>query len=368
MAIDHSTQPPASRPCGGGVSQRSPVSCVHVLGHPALPLDVASAPADAQVFNCANFCKMLSGAGLPFVYYGLPGSQIPDGGELDSVGTPTGVWEHGNSWHRQYSSRLDDLLGRRLPNHCPESQIIVSLYGCAQSDLQSPDRCGVPVIEAMVGYDHCWAPYRVFPSYAHQHAIYTDTSGVVQDSIWFDTVIPHFVDPDDYRISGQDGGYALFLGRSAPDKGLHIAEYVCREAGVPLRAVHDGVTGAEKTELLAHAVAVFMPTIYIEPFGYVAVEAQMCGVPAITTDWGAFCETVEQGRTGFRCRTAAEFLTALRRAPRLDPGYIRERAVRLFSIDAVTPAYLAYFDFVRDVHFGDGFRAEHALRLPFSNA
>jgi glycosyltransferase involved in cell wall biosynthesis len=110
-------------------------------------------------------------------------------------------------------------------------------------------------------------------------------------------------------------------------------------------------------------VAVLMPSLYLEPFGYVAIEAQMCGTPAITTDWGAFPETVEQGVGGFRCRTRAEFLAALAAAPALDRGEIRRRAVARFGIETVGPQYLAYFDFVWRVH-QDGYSAADAIRLP----
>jgi len=337
--------------------------CIHVLGHPTRPLDVPAAPADAQVFNCHNFCLLLARAGVPFVYYGLSGSRLPAGGELADVGDPTGPWEYGNDWHREYTHRLDALLSECIPRH-PEPQIIVSLYGCAQADIEAPERFGLPVVEAMVGYDHCWAPYRVFPSYAHQHAIYARGEEHVVRYMWFDTVIPHFVDADAYRVSPERDQYVLYLGRNAPNKGVGLAEDLCLRAGLEFRRVHDGVWGEEKTELISRAVAVIMPTVYVEPFGYVAVEAQMCGVPAVTTDWGAFVETVEHGRTGFRCRTAAEFLEALRRAPELDPHRIRDRAVRLYSIEAVTPAYLAYFRFVLRVH-ADGYFADGALREPF---
>ncbi|NOY79764.1 MAG: glycosyltransferase family 4 protein [Kiritimatiellaeota bacterium] len=340
------------------------VGCVHVLGHPSRPLDVGAAPADAQVFNCRNFCLLLSRAGLRFVYYGLPGSRLPEsGGELVEIGEATGPWEYGNAWHREYTRRLDAALEERVSTAQDGRGIVVSLYGCAQADIATPERFGLPVIEAMVGYDHCWAPYRVFPSYAHQHVIYGKFGDELRESIWFDTVIPHFLDPVEYDIIEDKGDYALFLGRDAPDKGGAIAADICRRAGVPLRMIHDGLSGRDKTEMLARAVAVFMPTVYVEPFGYVAVEAQMCGVPVLTTDWGAFVETVEHGRTGFRCRTAAEFLAGLAAASDLDPDYIRARAVRRYSIQAVTPAYLAYFDFVCKVH-RNGYYAPEALRWP----
>ena len=331
---------------------------IHVLGHPALPLNIENAPGDAQVLNCHNFCLMLSQLGLPYIYYGCPGSKLPPGGAFVDSGKPTGKWSYRNKWHQIYNKRLTSRL-KKYAHLDGTPEIIASIYGAAQSDI---DPLGLPVIEAMVGYDHCWAPYRVFPSYAHQHTIYAQQPDFTAKNRFFDTVIPHFLDDTQYWPSDHPQDYLLFIGRDAPGKGLPIAQQAAEKAGLELKVVHNGCFGAAKTELLANARAVLMPTLYVEPFGYVAIEAQMCGTPIITTDWGAFAETVLHGLTGFRCRTQAEFVAAIGKIQRLDRNFIRDYALNHFSIKKIAPKYKAYFDFVWNVHKNGGYYADAAFR------
>lgn len=342
------------------VTSSNSIRHAHVLGHPCRPMDVDRAPADAQVRTCLSMCRLLARAEIPFTYYGLSGSVVPAPGDFVDLGEAEGEWAYRNDWHNTYSRRLDSALARRLARG-PVPAVVLSLYGAAHSDV---DPGPLPVIEPMVGYDHCWAPYRVFPSYAHQHVLYADPAPHIQDNKWFDTVIPHFLDPDEYWLGTRRDDYALYLGRDAPDKGVDIAREVCERAGVPLRCVHDGLYGRAKTETIGAARCVLAPTLYVEPFGYVAVEAQLCGVPVLTTDWGAFAETIAHGHSGFRCRTLAEFLEGMRLAPSLDRAAIRARAVERYSIDAVTPKYVRYFEFVWHVHTNGGYYAPEALRCP----
>ncbi len=325
-----------------------PIKRVHVFGHPIHPLDVSRQPADAQVFNCLNFCTLLERAGLPYVYYGMAGSRLPGGGEFVDLGEATGEWEYRNEWHAEYTRRANAAFAARTRTGQPE--LVVTLYGAAQADLVVDD---LPIVEAMIGYDHCCDAYRVFPSYAHQTALYTHYQDMVRETRFFDTVIPHFLDPDHYPLG---------TGQDAADKGIALAEDACAAAGIPLQKVHDGVWGEAKAQLLGDAAVVLMPTLYLEPFGYVAIEAQMCGTPVVTTDWGAFPETVEQGVTGFRCRTQAEFLAALAETSALDRSTIRHLAVERFGIEAVGAQYLSYFTFVWQVH-RDGYRAAGACRM-----
>ena len=343
----------------------APIRLVHVLGHPALPLDVAAAPGDAQVLNCRNLCLLLDALRIPYLYYGCPGSRLTsDLATLADCGKPTGRWSYRNAWHRLYNRRLTKRLARhaRLDG---QPELILSLYGAAQSDI---DPLGLPVIEPMVGYDHCWAPYRVFPSYAHQHTLYATQRDFTRITRHFDTVIPHFMPLSDFLLDdgapppykGED--FLLFIGRDAPDKGLSLARHAAEAAGLPLRVVHNGLFGQAKACLLARARAVLMPTLYVEPFGYVAIEAQLSGTPVITTDWGAFAETVIQGVTGFRCRTHAEFVRAILETPRLDRATIRESARRRFALESVAGAYESYFRFVWNVHHNGGYDAYGALR------
>ena len=109
-----------------------------------------------------------------------------------------------------------------------------------------------------------------------------------------------------------------------------------------------------------------MPTIYPEPFGYVAIESQMCGTPVITTDWGAFPETVIHGKTGFRCRTQADFLEAIRKATSLDRHFIRQSAIGRFSMEKIAPIYEKYILFVWNVFKNGGYYAQDAFSPTFT--
>jgi glycosyltransferase involved in cell wall biosynthesis len=83
-----------------------------------------------------------------------------------------------------------------------------------------------------------------------------------------------------------------------------------------------------------------------------AIEAQMAGTPAITTDFGAFTETVEHGKTGYRCRTLNEFVQAARYVGDLDPYYINLWAIKLYSMDEVRHQYQTYFLKLQDLWKG----------------
>jgi hypothetical protein len=70
------------------------------------------------------------------------------------------------------------------------------------------------------------------------------------------------------------------------------------------------------------------------------------------TDFGAQTETVEQGVTGLRCHTLEDYCEGIRMAQSnvFDRTYIRNRAVALYSLEAVGPKYEYAFRCIMDVY------------------
>jgi glycosyltransferase involved in cell wall biosynthesis len=146
------------------------------------------------------------------------------------------------------------------------------------------------------------------------------------DGRFFDDVIPLCFDASEFTYRGNEEKepFALYVGRLVPKKGLVIACKAAAAAGIPLKVIGHGdpalvTDGAEylgtpgmeeRNEWMSRASMLIAPTTYVEPFGSTVVEAQMAGTPAITTDFGGFVETVEQGRTGFRCTYMQELVDA----------------------------------------------------------
>lgn len=218
-------------------------------------------------------------------------------------------------------------------------------------------------VEFGVGYSGVFSSYRVFESQAWAHMHYGHAAAragkdVDADGQWFDAVIPGYLDPAQFPYRGKHrrgNDYYLFIGRLTDRKGFGIAQEVCQRIGARLVLAGSGerkgygefvgsVGPEERGDLMAGATAVFVPTQYIEPFGNVAIEAMACGTPVITTDWGAFTETVIHGVTGFRCRTLAEFCSAAEEVKRLDHQAIRRHVLRNYSLDVIGARYEAYFE------------------------
>jgi glycosyltransferase involved in cell wall biosynthesis len=137
-------------------------------------------------------------------------------------------------------------------------------------------------------------------------------------------VKPHFVDPDPGpRPDGEDGSYALFIGRLDPEKGAMVMidawrslsdiPLVVRGGGKLLPAVVEGIGNgtlrsvrtaprmddAELMSTLKRAKVLIWPSQgHYETFGLVAIEAFACGVPVIAARIGVAGEIVEHMHTG----------------------------------------------------------------------
>jgi glycosyltransferase involved in cell wall biosynthesis len=210
-------------------------------------------------------------------------------------------------------------------------------------------------VEFGVGYGGVFSKYRVFESYAWMHSIYAGWKNpTTADGQFFDAVIPGYLEPEMFPLGKGDGDYYLFIGRLIERKGFNIAQEVCERLGKRLILAGPGeqkgygefvgsVGPEQRAELMGGAIATFAPTLYIEPFGNVVIEAQACGTPTITTDWGAFTENNINGLTGYRCRTLQEFIDAAEKVKTLDRKKIREHSVGRYALDVIAKEYEDYF-------------------------
>lgn len=211
------------------------------------------------------------------------------------------------------------------------------------------------VVEFGVGYSGICHRYRVFESYAWRNYVYGQKGW---DGQFFDEVIPNYFEVADFPTF-EDAGrsdYFLFIGRLTEKKGWRVAQDVCQRLGKSLIVAGPGdfdgygkyvgtVGPRERGELMARAQAVFVPTLYVGPFEGVHIEANLCGTPVITTDFGVFSETVENGFNGQRCRVLADFMAAAEfyASSPVPYGEIARAARKKYATDVVAVQYERYF-------------------------
>ena len=156
-------------------------------------------------------------------------------------------------------------------------------------------------------------------------------------------VLPTFVDPDPGTGPG-DGGFALFVGRLAPEKGVRVLLDAWRTVGarMPLHIVGSGgplapeaaaadgaipgvrfrgrVERDELTGLMRRAAVLVFPSTWYEGTPRTIVEAFAAGTPVLASDIGSMRSMVEPEVNGqwFRAGDPADLarvVTALAAAP-----------------------------------------------------
>lgn len=119
------------------------------------------------------------------------------------------------------------------------------------------------------------------------------------------------------------------------------------------------ITGQNRCVFLSNAVALLMPSDFIEPFAGANAEAQLCGTPVISVDNGAFSETVVDGVTGYRCHTLNDFVNAVYNVKSLNRKVIRDRARKLYSLQACGAQYDLAFQKINALHREGWYETKH---------
>jgi GR25 family glycosyltransferase involved in LPS biosynthesis len=185
---------------------------------------------------------------------------------------------------------------------------------------------------------------------------------------WF--VIQNYFDAMEWPLSLTPKMNTVgFLGRIYDGKGCnviveiakrmpHVRFILCGQGDptkyltLPNIVYKPPISGMERGEYLGSLQALLAPTMFVEPFCGVVVEAQLCGTPAISVEYGAQTDTIEPFKTGLNCHTLQEFCTGVKLAVdgKFDRKYIRERAVRLYDMFNVAHKYEYAFKTIMDVH------------------
>lgn len=334
--------------------------------------------ACAYTQKIVKLARMIKSYGHTLYFYGIEGSEVEcdefiQVSDHDILRQTYGDYDKSKDFfkhdptdlaHRTFNQNAITAINER------KQQQDILLCPMGNYDKPIADAVQLVTVESGIGYTGVFTAYRVFESYAWMHYVY----GLLNqdDGGWYDAVIPNYFDVADFPFQPKKKDFLLYFGRIISRKGVQVASDVAKATGNRLLIVGQGsldnpneglslgsekhiqyfpaVGPEERAQLLGAAKAVLMPTYYLEPFGGVNVEAQLCGTPVITSDWGAFPETVLHGVTGFRCRVFEEFCYAVKNIETIKPENCRDWATSNYSLERVGRMYEEYFQRVHNIY------------------
>jgi glycosyltransferase involved in cell wall biosynthesis len=369
--------PPA--PSGANIRHKR----FHLLGLPHVPTMKGPVLACAFTQKVIKMARMLKSSGHQVFFYGVEGSTVECDefmpvSTLDIIKESYGDYDMTKETYRHSptskatqvfnENAIIEIQKRMQPDDfllIPFSPVVYKtiIDTLSTSAVDSLDKLH-SIVEMGIGYRGGSCRFRVYESYAQLQ--YDSGLQNATDGDWYHVVIPNYFDPADFDYSDKKEDYFLYLGRVVIRKGIAVATRTVDEIGskliiagqlagenIDLSSANVEYVGFadenKRRKLLSGAKAVFLPTEYFEPFGGVAIEAAFSGTPVITSDWGAFSETVIHGKTGYRCRTLDQFVWAANNVDSLRSFDCRKHAMDNYSMDRVKWMYEEYFNMVLDV-------------------
>jgi glycosyltransferase involved in cell wall biosynthesis len=362
---------------------------LHVLGvpHTKTNLDYVACAYTQKVYK---FCKMMTERGHCVIHYGVEGSTPICTENVNVVSVEIydkvyGDHDFRSKWFRYdlndecYQTFFTNAV-KEINQRKGAFDIVLPFWGSGVKPVCDALDPHFVIIEPGIGYgEGSWCQFRVFESYSIYHA-YCGTQSIVSCGMNnYDIVIPNYFDKKDFSFNPdfegrlRDDPYFLFIGRVYDGKGVNIAMQVCEKLGVKLKVAGQlsesysnfvwpknvefvgYVNKDQRSELMRGAIASFLPSQYLEPFGGVQIENLLCGTPTITADWGAFAENNINGITGYRCRTFEDYLNA---AINCYEGKIRPSACytkgQEFVLENIAPKYEKFFQDVYNLYLANG--------------
>lgn len=372
-------------------------------------LGLAHLPTSKTYLSCAftqknrKLAKMLIDLGHEVFFYGSEGSDVVEycghspnlrfveTHKIADIAKDYGVgdnryelgydWTGGDFKHDFDKDRLPSTS--KFYNACVSHIIKVKkdddFLLCTQGVWHKPiaDAVGLFLtVESGIGYRGSvkgW--YRAFESsYIQNYSYGYENNYACASGSYYDRVIPNYFDPNDITYSSRKDDYYFFIGRMIKRKGILTAALTCNALGKKLIIAGQGahvdsrgylvpnenpdfelapgtweyvgfVNVEQRKKYMAHAIATFTPTEYLECFAGTHVESMLSGTPVITTDFGVFPGTIpnsENGKVGFRCNTLQDFVDAAKKAKDCDSVYIRKYADQ-FLMDNVAKMYEKWF-------------------------
>jgi glycosyltransferase involved in cell wall biosynthesis len=221
----------------------------------------------------------------------------------------------------------------------------------------------IPLVCTLHGpHDHHLS--EIYARYPDVYYVCISRSQCQQESMPRMRTIHHGIDLSCYELRTQKQHYLSFIGRIAPIKGVHLAIDVAKRAGIPLKIAGDvqpayrdyfeskikpqidgqfieyiGLADLRaKNELLGNSMAMLFPIQWNEPFGLVMVEAMACGTPVLALFGGSVTEVVQDGVSGYVCRSVRELAKRVTQLS-FDSAALRRYVEENFSLDRMVAKY-----------------------------